>query len=453
MSRFLVGLACAVLAVAPSCAPNELPPLGQIVVHVTTDAPLPPPPGVAPSSDLPRPLFDRLDVAIFDPGANEPCTDCTRSFAVDATMVTEGRLTFGVVPRPGTAGYRARVRLYRGLASATTGPRPASTLETVIALPAVAAEGLTDVTVVLRTDDLARPQGTLDAPLAPLTGWPSPGLVGTWPGARRIACEGPTPEGMACIRGQAFWMGNPRSRDLDEWNVGGGLERIVVVSPFFLDQHEVTVAEMRSSGVAKSADPRVAGVSDCTFTATPDRFDQHAVTCLTRERASAFCAKRDARLPTEAEFELAASGENGSSYVWGEDLPTCEEVVFARKVERGLNAFRSCAHVGRGPEPVASGPRDVLTTADGDVHDLAAGVAEWVADVWSGDRGACWGMGVFVDPLCTQDRSEEPTSVTFRGGGWDAQAGQLRASVRWRIENGADYVVPNVGFRCARSGR
>jgi sulfatase modifying factor 1 len=446
--RLLVAVAAVV-----SCGPSELPRAGQVLVHVTTDAPLPPPPGVAARADAPRPLFDRLDVAVFAPGESTPCDGCERSFAVDADQVEGDRLTFGIVPQAGRSGYRARIRLYRGLATAATGPREASTVETVVALPPIGAEGVTELAVVLRTDDVARPQGTLADPIPATSGRPPAGLVGSWPGARRIPCAIPTPEGMACIAGQAFWMGNPRPRDLEDWNVGGGLERIVVVAPYFIDAQEVTVAQMRAGGAAGPFDPRAAGTSSCTYTAEVGRWENYAVSCVTQPTAMGHCSKRGARLPTEAEFELAASGENGSSFVWGEDVPACEDAVFARKVERGLNALRSCDYIDIGPAPIRTGPRDVLSTNDGPVHDLAAGVAEWALDVWSADRGGCWGTGVFVDPLCTADRSESPDARTFRGGAFDAQAGQLRAAVRWRIDDGTRYLVPNVGFRCAQSGR
>ena len=62
------------------------------------------------------------------------------------------------------SGYRARLRLYRaGAGEGKSEPRRESSIERVVRLPPTRSEGVTDVTVFLATDDVGRPQGSLDA--------------------------------------------------------------------------------------------------------------------------------------------------------------------------------------------------------------------------------------------------------------------------------------------------
>ena len=65
-SAWLVG---ALLSSALGCT-EDLPPEGQLLLTVVTDAPLPPPTGFG---DGPPALFDRLRFDIVPPGRSEPC--------------------------------------------------------------------------------------------------------------------------------------------------------------------------------------------------------------------------------------------------------------------------------------------------------------------------------------------------------------------------------------------
>lgn len=61
----------------------KLPPEGQIVFYVDTDAIVPLAANELPEETLPSPIFDRLRIEMFPPGSDAPCDDCTREFAVD----------------------------------------------------------------------------------------------------------------------------------------------------------------------------------------------------------------------------------------------------------------------------------------------------------------------------------------------------------------------------------
>jgi hypothetical protein len=171
---------------------------------------------------------------------------------------------------------------------------------------------------------------------------------------------------------------------------------LVVMSPFYLDQTEVTVAAFRASGLAKMDDP-VPYLRDpisfdpsegtdsqyfwCTFSEAPGAGpppDSEAlpVNCVKAETARAFCQARGdgSDLPTEAQFEYAAGGVAGFPYVWGTDDPTCADAVFGRA---GLGAVVEFYGTCRAPQdtggPLAprSGKRDRLDLEGGTVYDLA----------------------------------------------------------------------------------
>ena len=166
MSRRPIAIAIAA-SISLGCSVEPLPPEGQVLLYLDTDAWLPDPRD--PDRDDP-PLFDRLRIEIFEPGAAEPCAGCTREFGVDHPTVFAGEASVGIVPRAGESGYRARVRLYRVGGADLVDPRPTSTLEAVVRLPVVRAEGIIEAHIVLRTDQLGAPQGSLDAPIDPSAG-------------------------------------------------------------------------------------------------------------------------------------------------------------------------------------------------------------------------------------------------------------------------------------------
>ena len=77
---------------------SKLPPEGQIVLAVDTDAVVPAAPGATPEPAYPGPVFDRLSVDFFAPGEDSPCPDCAREFPVDDRMFAERRVSVGFVP-------------------------------------------------------------------------------------------------------------------------------------------------------------------------------------------------------------------------------------------------------------------------------------------------------------------------------------------------------------------
>ena len=430
-------IVCSALLVA-ACQ-REVPPEGQLVIAVTTDAPI----GPGPSA----PLFDRLRIEIVPPGEGAPCAGCAREFALDDDTMARGRASMGFFPRVDTPGYRARVRLYRS-GTASGEPRRASTLERVVALPPVGGEGVTEVTAVLRLETLGRPQGTLDAPVEITPGPPPPDLVGSFPGVAPTPCVGAPRDDEACVPGGAAWMGSPRLDVLDAREADGTAERVVVIAPFFVDRTEVTVAAMRAARVARVVDdPVEAGtlIPGCLYTPNVGPNDDLPVNCLSWQRARAYCAKVGKRMLTEAEYEYVAGARASRSFPWGSKLPGCPDAVHG--------AGTRCPDV-RGPRPPGSAALDRVDLGGGAVVDLAGNLRELVADRYRrGDETPCWGVGVFRDPVCEPDPPEPNVPRSLRGGSYDDEPTLLRAALRAKIEDERFAVSPIVGFRCARDAR
>ncbi len=427
----------ALVALSPSCA-REVPPEGQLLIFVTTDAP------VGPGG--PTALFDRMRVEVMRPGEREPCAGCTREFALDDDRMARGDASFGFFPRPHTAGYRARVRIYRSGGTASGEPRRASTLERTVTLPEVAALGVVEITVTLDLADLARPLGSLDAPMTAEAGRPRPGVVGSFPGARAVPCAREAREDEACVPGGAFWMGSPRLDVLDGQEADGTSERVVVLSPFFVDRAEVTVEALRAARVARVVDDPVeanASRPECLYTAAPSENDPRPVNCLSWQRARAFCAKVGKRLPSEAEYEYVAGALSSRAFPWGGDLPACADAV---------HGGGSCPDT-RGPALAGAGKRDRISLGSAVVLDLAGNLRELVADRFRRGDAPCWGHGIFVDPVCEPDPPETPVARSMRGGSYRDEATLLRAALRGFIEDERFAISELVGFRCARDAR
>jgi formylglycine-generating enzyme required for sulfatase activity len=432
------AFAFALVALAPSCA-REAPAEGQLLVFVTTDAP------VGPGG--PTPLFDRLRVEVFPPREVSPCAGCVREFALSDDRMARGEASFGFFPPSDTPGYRARVRLFRSGGTASGEPRPASTLAAIASLPAVAASGVVEVTVTLRLADLARPRGSLEAPIDSEPGRPAPGLVGSFPGARAVACSGRAADDEACVPGGAFWMGNPRLDVLAEREADGTQERVVVLSPFYLDRAEVTVAQMRAARVARVVDDPVEATPSfpgCIYTAAKGNDDDRPVNCLSWQRADAYCRKLERRLPTEAEYEYAAGARASRAFPWGGDLPACGDAVHGGGGE--------CPAV-TGPSVPGRGARDSVAFGASPIVDLAGNLRELVADSFQRGDGPCWGAGVFVDPVCAPSAPDVLGPRSVRGGSYRDEATLLRAALRGLVANERYAVSELVGFRCARDAR
>ena len=281
--------------------------------------------------------------------------------------------------------------------------------------------------------------------------------------APRPASNGPdgTPlfDEEACVPGAAFVLGNAERFGLGARD--GVPERVAVVGPMLVDRYEVTVGRwrdaLRRGFVALKNDPtRSDKDPDCGYTAAVGPRELHAVGCVTWSTARSFCQFEGGDLPTEAQWEYMAQSSGRASktaYPWGDELPSCDRAVFGR-ILGGNDTTDQCVDRGTGAQPVNAADRE-----DGDwsigarIVGLAGGVSEWTLDAFHGFGARCWAATSLVAPFC-----EGGPVHTYRGGSWGEAENAARSSVRNATGTGQSAanavlaISPLLGLRCVRSG-
>lgn len=192
------------------------------------------------------------------------------------------------------------------------------------------------------------------------------------------------------------------------------------VGAYCLDSTEVTVAAYQACverGGCTAADDR-----ETCNSGKADRLE-HPINCVDWNQATAFCEVGGGRLPTEWEWEWAARGrDEGRTYPWGEEAPTCEYAVMDESASMDDKRW-GCDTSATWPV----GKKSKGNSRDG-VMDMAGNVWEW-----------------------TSTESESGESRFVRGGSWIYDDPQIfRASSRGYVSHPASR-DDDVGFRCART--
>ena len=235
------------------------------------------------------------------------------------------------------------------------------------------------------------------------------------------------------IPGGPFEMGSATGDD-DEQPV-----HVVRIASFELMKTEVTFGQYDRCVRAGACTPAHTGVGECrvwdgsewTDGTLPLSFQgaDQPVVCVDWDQARAFARWAGGRLPTEAEWEYAASsGVNAWKYPWGNQDATCDRAVMT-------DGGTGC---GEGHTwPVCSKPAG--NSSQG-VCDLAGNVWEWTQDSWHDSYsgaptdGSAWEGGA--------------SNRVGRGGGWSSTASHLRAPNR--SKRGPSRRNYDLGFRLAR---
>ncbi len=159
---------------------------------------------------------------------------------------------------------------------------------------------------------------------------------------------------------------------------------IVLSQPFQIDVHEVTVKQYAAC----------AALGKCCDEDSGDYVNQGDLPAqVTVEEARQYCRYRTLRLPTEAEWEVAArvkdSQGNMQVYPWGDGPRVCGDVP-----------SQDCGTGSKSLQPVASNPIDCTPLG---VCDMAGSLPEWVEDDFVFSTGCRYQTP--VASLCENDGS------------------------------------------------
>lgn len=186
-------------------------------------------------------------------------------------------------------------------------------------------------------------------------------------------------------------------------------------APFWIDKTEVTRA-MYQVCVDDGA---------CTEATANDYSirDTQPINFVTGFQASEYCAWREARLPTEREWEYAARGPNSWVYPWGDEF-VANNVVYKE------NSDLETADVGS---------REMGASWVGAL-DMSGNVEEWVNTLF---------MDYPYDVADGREDNQERNKMrVLRGGSYFTSESSVRAAYRHPSAFGAE--ISFIGFRCAR---
>ena len=150
---------------------------------------------------------------------------------------------------------------------------------------------------------------------------------------------------------------------------------------------------------------------------------------VTWEEASEFCHVHGKHLPTEAEWEKAARGENGNIFPWGQTGPSEDIAVFGQYHVHEIPLIAAVDSYPEGRSPYG-------------VHHLAGNVAEWVNDWFGSD----------YYPIMPERNPPGPTRGRYkavRGGSWKSTPRMLRTATRGGAFSRQREAT--IGFRCSHS--
>jgi formylglycine-generating enzyme required for sulfatase activity len=405
------------------------------------------PPVNASSPALPN--APRLVHAGANASDNTPATEPVPSAAIDRLVVV--RL------HPGDKGA-ARIVLHGACAGTMSklGADPSS--------PDLA----TALTCVDTENVLAAPE---EIALDPSIEAPPSSASGTF-GAQHPCDPSESTSRSICVPGGAFVLGSRVQTSFTNVTEAATPERIALMQKFFVDRYEVTVKDVRDAmakgfvpppnSIMKNDGALTSGsvAGNCTYSTTPLGREDYAVSCVSWTFAHALCQFRGGDLPTEAQWEYAATAAGRTHktlYPWGDDAPTCDRAVYGR-AKTGAGDV-TCSALGAHPLPTTAvdghdgNPGDVTPLG---IVNLGGGVLEWTLDSAQSYDGDCWGAAGLVDPRCWEENA--PTR-SLRGGSWIAE--MLPSAAYRPASSGAagaseiEDIVPaqtQAGFRCAYAG-
>jgi hypothetical protein len=209
------------------------------------------------------------------------------------------------------------------------------------------------------------------------------------------------------LMGAPAALGNPEEKPAHEG----------IVASFHLDKTEVTVAAYAKCVAAGACEKAHSTHRFCNVKL--DDRETHPINCVDLYRAAAYCQWAGKRLPTEREWEYAASaGRERRKFSWGNNNPTPKIACYD--------------HPG-GSCPVASFEPGAFG-----LYDMSGSVWEWTASAFGPYPSAAKPDGI-----------DKKKRYVYRGGSWSRRFPKwLRNMLRNRYK--PDKFSASIGMRCAK---
>lgn len=209
----------------------------------------------------------------------------------------------------------------------------------------------------------------------------------------------------------------------------GPNKRRVVLDGFYIDKTPVTNRQfhlfLQQTGYKPLRDQE-RFLSHWRNRVVPEGLEEHPVTFVSWHDAKAYAAWAGKSLPTEAQWEKAARGDDGRKFPWGRESPTNNRANFDRR-------FQGTTEVLQFPDGIS--PYGCL--------DMAGNVWEWCEDA---DEPGFYAQGPEFNPSNQRHIGEH--NCVLRGGAWMYDAASLQLIRRTSQPPAQRQAF--AGFRCVR---
>jgi formylglycine-generating enzyme required for sulfatase activity len=218
----------------------------------------------------------------------------------------------------------------------------------------------------------------------------------------------------------------------------------IFLTAYKIDQYEVTASQYKECVQAGKCEEKNIYLEDsnsCNYGVIGK--ENHPMNCINWLGAEQYCKWKKKRLPTEAEWEKAARGNDGRIYPWNNNNFGCAySIVDIDNIPNNNNEGceqNSTSEVGfiAGISPYG-------------LHDVSGNVMEWVNDYYSNTYYSEIGLND-TDDFKEMENPQGPktgNSKVLRGGGWRT-FGEFAYTFR-RERYIPSFGHDDYGFRCVQ---